>query len=332
MSNEDSETTNEDSETTNEKIEVRYDDLGELYHHKYIVYTDSNGHEYIAHAGPTSKLPPNFGSIKSYYGRAGSTTDLYADWGTRRNVDAREVIEKGTDLSTEWQAIEKAMDAIGDMNYLYLPFLQNSNSVVDTALSRAGLRLPECDDRGENYSPASDHILPPDHDPYALFIPNPLMMPDLPFLTDFFYPPASPLVLDMDGDGIELVALSDSQAMFDLDKDSFAQHTGWVAADDALLAIDRNGNGRIDDIDEVFGNATVDGFTELAALDSNKDGTINASDRFGDLLLWRDANGNGRSEAEELQSLTAGGVKSIALNATASNTTLAGHRISHTSS
>ena len=53
----------------------------------------------------------------------------------------------------------------------------------------------------------------------------------------------------MDGDGIELVALSDSQAMFDLDNDNFAQHMGWVAADDALLAIDRNGNGRIDDIE-----------------------------------------------------------------------------------
>lgn len=143
----------------------------------------------------------------------------------------------------------------------------------------------------------------------------------------------SPLVLDMDGDGIELVALSDSKAMFDLDRDGFAQHTGWVASDDALLALDRNDNGRIDDIDEVFGNGTVDGFNELAELDSNEDGTIDASDeRFGDLLLWRDKNGDGRSEADELQGLAEGGVMSIDLDATESETTLAGHSISHTSS
>ena len=79
--------------------------------------------------------------------------------------------------------------------------------------------------------------------------------------------------------------------------------------------------------------ARLTGSPELAALDSNGDGTIDASDaRFGDLRLWRDQNGNGRSEADELQGLAEGGVRSIALNATESDTTLAGHRISHTSS
>ena len=241
------------------------------------------------------------------------------------------------------------MDEIEDERHDYQLWGQNSNSLVDTVLSRVGLPLPqdnyEDDDELEgglnapgsnnilpDLPPASDITLDPTNsDPAAE--PDPTLVPTLSFSDDFSNPPVSPLVLDMDGDGIELVALSDSQAMFDLDNDSFAQHTGWVAPDDALLAIDRNGNGRIDDIDEVFGNGTVDGFTELAALDSNDDGTIDASDtRFGDLLLWRDANGNGRSEADELQSLADGGVRSIDLNATESDTTLAGHRISHTSS
>ena len=140
-------------------------------------------------------------------------------------------------------------------------------------------------------------------------------------------------MLDLDGDGAELVALADSQAWFDLDSDGFAQHTGWVAPDDALLALDRNGNGRIDNIGEVFGNGTTDGFTELRALDSNGDGRIDASDdRFDELLLWRDLNGNGWSEAGEFQSLADGGVRSIDLNAAESAQTIAGHRISHTSS
>ena len=329
-----------------ERIEVAYKlarTVGETeYYHKYIVYTDQNGHEFIAHGGPVLPFPP-FGKITADHGRAGSRPTLYkGDWADRKETDHREVIKRGSDgesLESDWNAITGKMDEIvGEQhNYdlLTLSGVQNSNSLVDTVLSRLRLPLPQHDDESEYYSPGSDNILPdlPPADNNPTFIPNPLLIPDLPFLPSFSDPPISPLVLDMDGDGIELVALSDSQAMFDLDNDGFAQHTGWVAADDALLAIDRNGNGRIDDIAEVFGSGTVDGFTELTALDSNGDGTIDASDaRFGDLRLWRDANGNGRSEAEELQSLTEGGVKSIALNATASDTTLAGHRISHTSS
>jgi hypothetical protein len=39
----------------------------------------------------------------------------------------------------------------------------------------------------------------------------------------------SPLVLDLDGDGIELSSLTNSTAFFDLDDDGFYEHTGWVS-------------------------------------------------------------------------------------------------------
>ena len=314
----------------NEKIEVGYKPLSGVYFHKYIVYTDTNGNQHIAHGGPTW---PIWGDIETDHGRAGSSEELYAGEWDERLSDHRETIIEQEDLSAEWAKIKDLTDEIEGERHDYRVWRQNSNSLVDTVLSRVGLPLPqdnyEEDDEFEgglnapgsnnilpDLPPASDIILDPaDYNP---ILPNPLLIPDLPFLSDLLNPPISPLVLDMDGDGIELVALSDSQAMFDLDNDNFAQHMGWVAADDALLAIDRNGNGRIDDINEVFGNGTVDGFTELAALDSNGDGTIDASDaRFGDLRLWRDQNGNGRSEADELQGLADGGVRSIALNATA---------------
>ena len=146
-------------------------------------------------------------------------------------------------------------------------------------------------------------------------------------------PPASPLIVDMDGDGIELLSLFDSSAMFDLDADGFAELTGWVSSDDALLAIDLNGNGEIDDINELFGNATTDGFIELSAYDSNSDGLITSADtQFGDILVWQDANENGISvDSTELKTLTEAGIAAIDLNYTSVNQTNAGHDVTSVS-
>jgi hypothetical protein len=141
----------------------------------------------------------------------------------------------------------------------------------------------------------------------------------------------SPLVLDLDGDGIELSTLAETGALFDLDGDGFAEKTGWVRPEDGILAIDLNGNGLIDDISEVFGNATTNGFAELAALDTNADGVIDAQDaQFGELLVWQDANGNGFSEEHELKTLADHGITSISLNSTPSGQILQGHLISDT--
>ncbi|MGX0905439.1 hypothetical protein ACSSV8_004039 [Roseovarius sp. MBR-79] len=52
-----------------------------------------------------------------------------------------------------------------------------------------------------------------------------------------------PLVIDLDGDGIETNSLANSEIYFDLDGDFFAERTGWLDGDDGFLALDRNGNG-----------------------------------------------------------------------------------------
>lgn len=142
----------------------------------------------------------------------------------------------------------------------------------------------------------------------------------------------SPLVLDLDGDGVELVALDDSETYWDLDQDGFAEKSGWVQADDGLLAIDTNNDGIITDHTELFGDAAQDGFADLRLLDSNSDNVINASDAaFADLIVWRDFNQNGRSEANELFSLDDLNIVSINLNATQVLQTNAGHNVSHVS-
>jgi RHS repeat-associated protein len=142
----------------------------------------------------------------------------------------------------------------------------------------------------------------------------------------------SPLVLDLDNDGIELTSLANTKAYFDLDADGFAEKTGWVKPDDGILALDRNGNGRIDDITEVFGNATTDGFIILKQIDSNKDNLIDSRDtQFSNLRVWRDADQDGFTDTGELRSLATWGIRSINLNYQIVDLSNEGNHISSTS-
>ena len=52
-----------------------------------------------------------------------------------------------------------------------------------------------------------------------------------------------PLILDLDGDGIETVSIGDGDVYFDVDGDFFAERTGWLSGDDGFLALDKNRNG-----------------------------------------------------------------------------------------
>ncbi|MDX2288903.1 MAG: calcium-binding protein [Hyphomicrobiaceae bacterium] len=127
-----------------------------------------------------------------------------------------------------------------------------------------------------------------------------------------------PLVLDLDGDGLELIRSDASRAYFDIDGDNFAERTAWVKGDDGLLARDLNANGRIDGISELFGDATTPGFTALATLDSNADGKISAADAaFSTLRVWRDLDGDGTTDAGELKTLAETGITQISLATTA---------------
>ena len=115
----------------------------------------------------------------------------------------------------------------------------------------------------------------------------------------FSSPPTSPLVLDLDGDGIELTSVDGATAFFDVGIDGFAEATGWVAADDGLLALDVDGDGRIDDGSELFGDQTghAHGFLALAQHDDDGDGVIDAADAaYADLVVWQDANADGISQ------------------------------------
>lgn len=127
----------------------------------------------------------------------------------------------------------------------------------------------------------------------------------------------SPLVLDLDGDGIELLSKADG-VLFDIDNDGQLEQTGFAGPDDGLLALDLNGDGFINSQAELFGNNNIfdDGFQNLASFDGNQDGVIDASDDvFSLLVVWQDSNSDGVSQVAEQLSLEDLGIVSISLDA-----------------
>jgi hypothetical protein len=128
---------------------------------------------------------------------------------------------------------------------------------------------------------------------------------------------SSPIILDMDGDGIELTSNEDG-TVFDIDGDGKQDKTSWTKSgqgfDDAFLVLDKNKNGEIDSGKELFGdqNGSANGYDELAKLDSNKDGTIDTKDAaYKELQVWADLDGDGKVGNGELKSLEETGVTSI---------------------
>lgn len=163
---------------------------------------------------------------------------------------------------------------------------------ADRAFAVADLDAQRCTDRDPT---------PPDaswNDPRGTFVPLRV----------------DPLVLDLDRDGaIELLPLTRGIS-FDIDIDEIAERIGWVSPHDGLLAIDRDGNGRIDSAAELFGNADQDGFTVLRREDLNRDRVIDAADRiFADLRIWRDLDVDAFTDAGELFTLDSFGITALPL-------------------
>lgn len=188
----------------------------------------------------------------------------------------------------------------------------------------------------------ADDWMPPAVDPWFgdLSVGTDFSIPDPVFDIDFFsgdsgsfsgdssfsdgwFSFIDPLVLKIGGGSVHTTNLSASKVMFDMDGDGKKEKTGWITADHAFLVRDKNNNGKIDGISEMFSEkmspTAHTGFGALAELDTKRNGRIDKNDKaFADLRLWTDINANGITDAGELHMLSRFGIQSIDLNQTQS--------------
>jgi hypothetical protein len=142
--------------------------------------------------------------------------------------------------------------------------------------------------------------------------------------------PINPIIVDLDGNGYRLTNAA-SGVSFDATGSGTRIRMSWTAANwnGGFLALDRNGNGRIDNGTELIGGFSpqaskpgqnANGILALAVFDQpenggNKDGKIDSKDSiYSKLVVWVDRNHNGVSDPGELLTLEQAGIQSISLN------------------
>lgn len=116
-----------------------------------------------------------------------------------------------------------------------------------------------------------------------------------------------PLVINLDTD---MTTLSDQKFEFDLDCDGIKDSISQLGGGNGFLALDKNGDGIINDGSELFGTKSGDGFADLSQYDEDGNGWIDENDAiFEKLLVWaKDENGK-----DELYTLKEAGVGAMCL-------------------
>ncbi|MBI2412781.1 MAG: hypothetical protein HYV24_06190 [Deltaproteobacteria bacterium] len=93
-----------------------------------------------------------------------------------------------------------------------------------------------------------------------------------------------PLVINFGGRAAELTSM---KFAFDLDSDGGEENISFAAPGSGFLAIDKNGDGRVNNGSELFGPSSGNGFKELSAYDTDKNSWIDENDAvFNDLFVW----------------------------------------------
>lgn len=120
-----------------------------------------------------------------------------------------------------------------------------------------------------------------------------------------------PLVINFSGTAAQL---SEQRFAFDLDSDGKQEQINFTTPGSGFLALDQNGDGKINNGSELFGPSTGNGYSELAKYDSDGNGWIDENDGvYRQLKVWtKDTAGQ-----DKLSSLISTGTGAISLHAIA---------------
>jgi len=180
---------------------------------------------------------------------------------------------------------------------------------------------------GQDYYPVIDTqgnvSLQPVINPGQSTLDVELDVPDSYTLTSYRF-----AVVDLTGNGLQLISATQSTAMADLDNDGYLEQMGWVTASDALLVWDINNDGKITGTKEHISLSNNPETTFISSLDTNGDRLLSHLDaNFEQLRLWLDNNGNHIVELGELIALHRFNLDEIALESQSRNFEIAGNQI-----
>ncbi|MBI5815847.1 MAG: hypothetical protein HZB29_09590 [Nitrospinae bacterium] len=144
---------------------------------------------------------------------------------------------------------------------------------------------------------------------------------------------SDPLALDLTGEGIRTTGV-EGGAQFDINADGVMDRTSYATGGTAFLAMDKNGDGTINNGSELFGdqNGAANGFEELARYDQNGDGWIDPKDQVYSSLRLAAGGGADRFSVANMKTLEQAGVAAIGLRyaQTAASATSSGDSIAQT--
>lgn len=132
----------------------------------------------------------------------------------------------------------------------------------------------------------------------------------------------TPIILPLGQDtSLKSLLAPGKSTTFDLAGDGLGKRWPWVSAETGILVWDKQGTGQITSGRQLFGSVTwwifwKNGYDALAALDNDGDGCLIGQELDG-LAIWRDANGNGVSDASEVKPLRDWGISALAARSTA---------------
>jgi len=114
-----------------------------------------------------------------------------------------------------------------------------------------------------------------------------------------------PLVINLDSN---VTSISDQKFFFDLDSDGKMDSINFAGRGSGFLALDKNGDGIINDGSELFGTKSGDGFKDLAAYDEDGNGWIDENDSiFKKLKVWT-KDEDGKDQLIDLKSADVGAI------------------------